>query len=41
MATASNKRLSLRNGHVNWRNIAIALTDTDFGEQKAQSGEKA
>jgi hypothetical protein len=26
---------------VNWRNIAIALTDTDFGEQKAQSGENA
>jgi len=25
----------------NWRNIAIALTDTDFGEQKAQSGENA
>jgi hypothetical protein len=24
---------------VNWRNIAIALTDSDFGEQKAQSGE--
>jgi len=24
-----------------WRNIAIALTDTDFGEQKAQSGENA
>jgi hypothetical protein len=21
-----------------WRNIAIALTDPDFGEQKAQSG---
>jgi hypothetical protein len=24
-----------------WRNIAIALTDPDFGEQKAQSGENA
>jgi hypothetical protein len=24
-----------------WRKIAIALTDTDFGEQKAQSGENA
>jgi hypothetical protein len=25
----------------NWRNIAIALTDPDFGEQKAQSCENA
>jgi len=24
-----------------WRNIAIALIDPDFGEQKAQSGENA
>jgi hypothetical protein len=24
-----------------WRNIAVSLTDPDFGEQKAQSGEKA
>jgi hypothetical protein len=24
-----------------WRQIAIALTDPDFGEQKAQSCEKA
>jgi hypothetical protein len=26
---------------IGWRNIGIALTDTDFGEQKAQSGENA
>jgi len=25
----------------NWRNIAIALTDPDFSEQKAQSGVNA
>jgi len=26
---------------VNWRNISIALTDPEFGKQKAQSGENA
>jgi len=32
--------LACKAGLDGWRNIAIALTDVDFGEQKAQSGEK-